>query len=259
MVAGRDGPPDLVGRVARHDRERRLGPDPGDAEQELEQRPLGGGGEAVELERVLAHVQVRVDRDLAAVGVARPPHRRRGGGDEVADAAHVEHDRAGTGRGDAAAERGDHPATATRVGRARPRGVADRHGERVGRVVGGRRRVKPEDRGHHPQHLSLVGAPESAHRLLHLGRRIPCRVEPGEAARGEHRAAGLADREDRARVGADVEILERGRVGRVPGDELGDPLVDGREPVRRPGPGPAVATTPWSRARIRLPSTAITP
>ena len=42
VVAGRDGPPDLVGRIAGHDRERGLGPHAGDAQQQLEQRALAG-------------------------------------------------------------------------------------------------------------------------------------------------------------------------------------------------------------------------
>ena len=65
---GGDGPPDLVGRVAGDDRQRRLGADAGDAQQQLEQRPLGRLGEAVQRQRVLAHVQVGDQRDLLAVG-----------------------------------------------------------------------------------------------------------------------------------------------------------------------------------------------
>ena len=53
------------GRRAGDDRERDLRPDPGHREQVQEELPLGRVGEAVELQRVLAHVQVRLDDDLA--------------------------------------------------------------------------------------------------------------------------------------------------------------------------------------------------
>ena len=53
------------GERARDDGERDLRPDPADAEELDEERALGCVGEAVELERVLAHVQVRLDRHLA--------------------------------------------------------------------------------------------------------------------------------------------------------------------------------------------------
>ena len=60
---------------AGHDRERDLRADAVHAEQLYEQLALGRVGEAVELEDVLADVQVRLDGDLvaaldAAVGVA---------------------------------------------------------------------------------------------------------------------------------------------------------------------------------------------
>ena len=60
-----DRAPQLGGRRAGDDQERDLRPDSGDRQQLLEELPLGRLGEAVELERVLAHVQIGVDRDLA--------------------------------------------------------------------------------------------------------------------------------------------------------------------------------------------------
>ena len=89
-VVERDRAPQVARRRARDDRERDLRPDARDREQVLEQLALGGLAEAVELERVLAHVQVGVERDLSpALGQARG---RRGHGQRVADAADVEHD-----------------------------------------------------------------------------------------------------------------------------------------------------------------------
>src|SRR5262249_12804137 len=63
-VFARDRAAELVGRRAGDDRERDLRPDSGDPEQELEQLALLGRGEPVQLERVLANVEVRLDRRL---------------------------------------------------------------------------------------------------------------------------------------------------------------------------------------------------
>jgi hypothetical protein len=72
-----------------------------------EELSLGGVGEAVELERVLAHVQVRLDRDLAApLGGTHGPGRR---GDEIADPVHVEHEAVGRPAGELAPQARDHP------------------------------------------------------------------------------------------------------------------------------------------------------
>ena len=63
-VVARDRAAELGRRGAGDDRERDLRPDSRDAEQELEQLALVGRREAVELQRVLAHVQVGLDRRL---------------------------------------------------------------------------------------------------------------------------------------------------------------------------------------------------
>ena len=58
-----------------------FGPDPADGQQVDEELALVRVGEAVELERVLAHVEVRLDRDLAARlsrGAVTAGSRRRG-------------------------------------------------------------------------------------------------------------------------------------------------------------------------------------
>ena len=138
-----------AGRPGRagHDRQRDLRPDAGDGEQMLEQLALGGLGEAVELERVLAHVQIGLERSP----LPRPRPARSAVGvtaSAVADAADVEHEPLGrarhrlprrreiTARGQA---RTDVPAPRSACGEERRRQrVADRHGERVGGVVGRR-------------------------------------------------------------------------------------------------------------------------
>ena len=85
-----------------------FGPDPGDREQVDEELPLSRVGEAVELQRVLAHVQVGLDDDLA--GALGGAHRRRRGGEEVADAVDVEHEAVRRPAGRASPQPRDHPA-----------------------------------------------------------------------------------------------------------------------------------------------------
>src|SRR6185503_550986 len=75
------------------------------------ERPLVGGGEAVELQRVLAHDRVDLDRHLAVVGgtCAETLDRRRRV-DEVADPVHLDDEAAAGAPGDAAAKPRDHEA-----------------------------------------------------------------------------------------------------------------------------------------------------
>ena len=61
MIAERDRPPQLRSRRAGDDGERDLRPDTADGEQLDEELALGGVGEPVQLERVLAHVEVGLD------------------------------------------------------------------------------------------------------------------------------------------------------------------------------------------------------
>ena len=91
-------------RRPRDDRERHLRPDPGHAEEQLEELALVGARESVELERVLADVQVRLDGRLLAD--PRSDARRRR--DQVADTADVEHDPGRRARGNGAAQARDH-------------------------------------------------------------------------------------------------------------------------------------------------------
>ena len=73
-----------------------------------EELPLGRVGEAVELERVLAHVQIGLDDGLApALG---RPNRARSGGEQVADAVDVEHEAVGRPADELPAQPADHPA-----------------------------------------------------------------------------------------------------------------------------------------------------
>src|SRR5204863_440076 len=83
----RDRAPQLGRGRAGDDRERHLRADTVDREQVDEQVALLGAAEAEELERVLAHVQVGLDRHLVA---RRAQHARRHL-HEVADGADVRH------------------------------------------------------------------------------------------------------------------------------------------------------------------------
>src|SRR5579884_3641191 len=87
-VLAHDRAAQLLGRGTRHDRERHLRADTVHREELDEELALAPVGEAVELQRVLAHVQIRLDDDL--VGAVGLPHRARRRRDEVADAADVE-------------------------------------------------------------------------------------------------------------------------------------------------------------------------
>ena len=73
-----------------------------------EELPLGCVGEAVELKRVLAHVEVGLDDRLAAA-LGRP-HGTRGRSEQVADAVHVEHEAVGRPTRERSAQPPDHPA-----------------------------------------------------------------------------------------------------------------------------------------------------
>src|SRR5438132_6135299 len=113
-VLERDRAAQLGGGRAGDDRKRHLRPHPGDGEERLEQLALSRLGKAVELERVLAHVQIGLELDLAApVGQAVRARRRL---DEVADAAHVEDEPVGAPRDRLAAQPGDHPAALSNGG-----------------------------------------------------------------------------------------------------------------------------------------------
>ena len=113
VVLADDGAPKLAGRVARHDRERHLGPDSRNGEQLLEELALVGVREAEELHCVLAHVEMRLEDDL--VRPVRLLHRRRSRKEAVADAVHVQDETVGVPGYGLAAEARDHRALPTRA------------------------------------------------------------------------------------------------------------------------------------------------
>ena len=101
-------------RRARDDGERHLRADPAHAEQADEELPLGRVREAVELERVLADVEVRLERDLATgIGTAE---RARGRGHEVPDPADVEDEAVRRPPDRNSAEARDHPVASSSGG-----------------------------------------------------------------------------------------------------------------------------------------------
>src|SRR5712692_2438144 len=104
--------------------------------------------------------------------------------------------------------------------------MADRDGQRVRGVVGGRHRLEAENRLHHSLYLILPGTAVSAHGLLDGARRVLAAVDGGERARDEHGAARLSDRERGAGVDADERLLERDGTRGVQVDEVADALED---------------------------------
>src|SRR5262249_43806046 len=100
-------------RGARDDRQRHLRPDTRHGEQMLEELPLADVREAVELEGVLPHMQVRLQDYLGRA--VRKAKRGRRGQDEIANSAHVEDEALGPARNRPPSQHRDHP-TARRKG-----------------------------------------------------------------------------------------------------------------------------------------------
>ena len=136
-VAGGDGGEQLARRPAREHGQRHLRPDRLHAEQQQEQVALLLGGEAVEQQRVVAHDQVGGQRRLLA-HARDVAQRLRRHVEAVADAAAGDHHVIGRAAPRPRRRRARSRSRFQRCGHRRPVGVADRDGERVGRVVGPR-------------------------------------------------------------------------------------------------------------------------
>ena len=107
--------------------------------------------------------------------------------------------------------------------------VADRDGEGVGGVVGLRRSRQAEQGADHSLNLLLGRRAASADRHLH---RLWGVVEARHAAlaRGQQdHAPGLTNGDSRAHVLAEVDVLEGDRHRLVPGQKLGERLMDAYE------------------------------
>ena len=202
-----------------------FGPDPGDAEQQLEQVALVGRGEAVELQRVLADMEVGLDRDLLADArrapaasprrgsrprrrrsAARPrPRRERPRRRAISVSRQViAQGTAGGGRLYPAIRRSG-GASAWQIATASASAAWSGRGSLVER----------EDRLHHPLHLPLVGAAVAADRLLDPARRVLDALDARGRRGDEDGAARLPDGERDAGVGADVRLLQGDGIRRV--------------------------------------------
>jgi hypothetical protein len=106
VVAERNRPPKLARRRSRHHRQSDLGTDAVHGQQLREELPLLPVRESVQLQHVLAHVEVRLERDLAGAFGAAQCRRRRG--EQVADTVDVEHDPVGRAAGGPPAQPRDH-------------------------------------------------------------------------------------------------------------------------------------------------------
>ena len=134
-----DRPLELFRRRARDDGERHLRPDAADAEELHEERALGRVREAVELQRVLADVQVRLDRHLgSAVGAPQDARRRA---DEIPDAPDVEDEPVDGSAGGYAAKPRDHRAPPERAA-SRARGRSRRRTRPPRATSAARRRAR---------------------------------------------------------------------------------------------------------------------
>jgi hypothetical protein len=110
-------------------------------------------------------------------------------------------------------------------------GVADGDGERVGGVVGPRRRGQGEQRLDHPGHLALVGPAAPAHRSLDLLRGVIDALDALLAGGEQDDAARLADRGGRPDVLTEIQCFESDGVRAMLFDEVAQPRVQGGQPA----------------------------
>ena len=103
--------------------------------------------------------------------------------------------------------------------------------------------VERQQRLDHPLDLALVRAARAADRALDLLRRVGEARQPALAGGEDDDAARLADRERRARVRAEVQVLDRERVGLV--------LVEQRAHARVDRGEPRAGSAPRRRSRSR--------
>ena len=115
--------------------------------------------------------------------------------------------------------------------------VADRHRERVGRVVRRRHVGKPEQQPHHLLDLVLLGAPVADHRALDLGGRVLGDLVAGLHGRQHRHAARVPELQRAAHVDGVEEALDGDALRPALGQERGQALVN-RQELR----GKAVAT-----------------
>ena len=117
-----------------------------------------------------------------------------------------------------------------------------------------------EQRLDHPLDLLLAGAAGAADRGLDLLGRVGGAADGALAGGEDHDAARLADGERRARVGAEVEVLDRDRVGLVarPSARRRGAWIVRQPRARRPAPA-GVSITPPSSATSRPRSCATMP
>jgi hypothetical protein len=107
-VAAHDGGLELIDRERRQDRKADLGAHAADADQGEEELALARRGEAEELQRVVAHVQVGLHGDLGAHAARERGQQRRRGLHGEADAARLDDGPVGLDTQHDATQRSDH-------------------------------------------------------------------------------------------------------------------------------------------------------
>ena len=227
----RRAPSSSRGGAAGEHGERHLRADALDAEQQQEEVALLLGGEAVERQRVVAHDQVRVQRDRLADapgrGAASRPRRRAGS----------RRRRTSTTTWSARRHR-DLAARRARSSRPPSRSArAARSGARLAwQIATASASAAWSGSGSSGSESSactmrwtcvLVGAAGAADRALDLLRRVGAAAGmPRWPAASSTTPRAWPTANARARVGAEVEVLDRDGVGRVLGDQLADARVD---------------------------------
>ena len=209
----------VAGRCSERIASAMRGPDARDAAQQVEEIALVEVGEAVQGERVLAHDQLGLQRDELG-RLSREAGRR---GRRVHAQAHARRPRSRARRGPptsagrAGSRSSGLPCRARRADRPR---MAERDGERIGRVLGGRRHPRAAGSPDHAPDLLLGRRPEpQTARLTWRGgvlgaRRCPPRRRPRARRRAPARPRG--SRAGRARRRATRPRPSRARAAPAP-------------------------------------------
>ena len=217
----------LARRRAGQHGQRDLRPDVLHADEQQEEVALLLGGEAVEVQGVLAHDEVRVQRDLLADG-GHAAQRLGGHREAVADAGGEHDDVVGAADRDLATHHRNHALIAfwrrACSGARLTWQTATASASDAWSAFG--MSVRREQRLDHAADLLLARATGAADGALDLLRRVGGARDRALPGREQHDAARLADRERRAGVVAEEEVLDRDGVRLVLVDELGDPRVD---------------------------------
>jgi len=132
--------------------------------------------------------------------------------------------------------------------------VTHRNRQRIGRVIGPRLLRQAKQRLHHAGDLILARTPVAANGGLDLLGGVARAFKAALPRRQHHYATGVADRECRAHVLAEVQLLERNRVGLVLAQQRVHRSVDVSEAPLLRNPGTCLDHAPVERHEPPLPA-----